>query len=229
VSGNAPRRVSFRATRSSGDVSGLFLRPEHAWALYVVAHGAGAGMEHPFMERGARDLASAGVPTLRYQFPYMEAARKRPDPPAVAQATVRSAVETAAGLAPDLALVAGGKSFGGRMTSAAAASGPLPGVCGIAFLGFPLHAPGRPGESRAGHLDQVAVPMLFLQGTRDALADLDLVRGVTDRLGERATLHVVEGGDHSFHVLKRGGRTPDEVAGEIRDAIVDWARAVTRA
>jgi hypothetical protein len=217
-------RLAFAASNSSGDVSALFQRPPGAWALYVVAHGAGAGMEHPFMETVASRLFDAGVATFRYQFPYMEAGRKRPDPPALAQATVRAAVATAAGLAPDLSIVAGGKSFGGRMTSSAAAAGSLPGVRGLAFLGFPLHAPGRDGDARAVHLVDVTVPMLFIQGTRDALADLDRMRALVARLGPRAALHVVEGGDHSFHVLQRSGRTSQEVAEEINAAIVSWAR-----
>src|SRR5690348_10823650 len=194
-----------------GDVSGLLLRPAGARLLYVLAHGAGAGMRHPFLESISQRLAERGIATLRYQFLYMEQRGRRPDPPAVAAATVRAAVIEAARVAPGLALVAGGKSFGGRMTSTAQAEEPLPGVRGLVFLGFPLHPPGRPGDSRAEHLARVQIPMLFLQGDRDQFADLKLLKPVVKGLGERATLHLVEGGDHSFHVLKRSGRTDREV------------------
>jgi predicted alpha/beta-hydrolase family hydrolase len=204
------------------DVSGLLLRPAGARLLYVLAHGAGAGMRHPFLESIAQHLADRGVATLRYQFPYMERRARRPDPPAVAAATVRAAVMEAARAAPGLPLVAGGKSFGGRMTSTAQASEPLPGVRGLVFLGFPLHPPGRPGNERAEHLAQVQVPMLFLQGTRDDFADLKLLRPVVKRLGTRATLHLVEGGDHSFHVLKRSGKTEGQVMDELVEAMLDW-------
>ena len=207
-----------------GDVSGLLLRPDGARLLYVLAHGAGAGMRHPFLEVVAQRLAERSIATLRYQFPYMEQRGRRPDPPAVAAATVRAAVIEAARVAPGLPLVAGGKSFGGRMTSTAQAEAPLPGVRGLVFLGFPLHPPGRPGDSRAEHLAQVQVPMLFLQGSRDDFADLKLLRPVVKRLGERATLHIVEGGDHSFKVLKRSGRTDADVMTELVQAIVDWSR-----
>jgi predicted alpha/beta-hydrolase family hydrolase len=205
-----------------GQVSALLLRPADARWLYVLAHGAGAGMRHRFMSGVAEALAERGVATLRYQFPYTEAGGRRPDPPGVLQATVRAAVTTAATVAPGLPLLAGGKSLGGRMTSSAAAKSTLPGVRGLVFLGFPLHAPGRSGIERAEHLDQVGVPMLFLQGTRDALADLDLMRSVCDRLGARAMLHVVEGGDHSFAVLKRSGRSDAEVIAELADTIAGW-------
>src|SRR5213595_2298140 len=205
-----------------GDVSGLLLRPDGARLLYVLAHGAGAGMRHPFLEVVAQPLAERGIATLRYQFPYMERRAGRPDPPAVAAATVSAAVTEAARAAPGLPLVAGGKSFGGRMTSTAQTEEPLPGVRGLVFLGFPLHPPGRPDDKRAEHLAQVQIPMLFLQGDRDEFADLTLLRPVVQRLGERATLHLVEGGDHSFHVLKRSGRTDAEVMGELVDAIAAW-------
>src|SRR5437867_3079876 len=203
-------------------VSGLLLRPSDARWLYVLAHGAGAGMRHPFLETIARALAERGVATLRYQFPYMERRASRPDPPAVAAATVRAAAAEAAGLAAGLPLVAGGKSFGGRMTSTAQAEEPLPGVRGLVFLGFPLHPPGRPADARAEHLAQVQIPMLFLQGTRDDFADLQVLRPVVNRLGERATLHLVESGDHSFKVLKRSGRTESDAMDELVGAIVDW-------
>jgi predicted alpha/beta-hydrolase family hydrolase len=203
-------------------VSGLLLRPDDAWALYVFAHGAGAGMRHSYMETVAHDLAGAGVATLRYQFPYTEAGKHRPDPPALLEDTVRAAVARAADEA--LPLFAGGKSMGGRMTSQAQSKEALPGVRGLVFLGFPLHPPGRPGVSRATHLDAVTVPMLFVQGTRDDLADLDLMRGVCSALGSRATLHIVEGGDHSFKVLKRSGRDEAAVRTEIRDAATAFMR-----
>src|SRR5213079_461081 len=201
----AATELRFRVAETSGEVSALLVRPPDARLLYVLAHGAGAGMRHPFLESISQRLAEQGIATLRYQFPYMERRSRRPDPPAVAAATVRAAVAEAARIAPDLPLVAGGKSFGGRMTSTAQAEEPLPGVRGLVFLGFPLHPPGRAGDQRAEHLAQVQVPMLFLQGTRDDFADLTLLKPLIKRLGQRATLHLVEGGDHSFHVLKRSG------------------------
>jgi predicted alpha/beta-hydrolase family hydrolase len=207
----------------SGAVSSLLVRPEGAHGAYVLAHGAGAGMRHAFLESMAALLAARGVATLRYQFPYMEAKKGRTDSPAVAAATVRAAVERAAALLPGLPLVAGGKSFGGRMTSTAAAEGPLAGVRGLAFLGFPLHPPGKPGTSRAEHLGRVAVPMLFLQGTRDEFAELSLLEPVVRGLGARATLHLVDGGNHSFGVPKSSGRTGAEVLNELADALSSWA------
>jgi len=219
--------LSIEVGERVGHVSGLLMRPPDACCLYVLAHGAGAGMRHRFMEAVAAGLSERGVATLRYQFPYTEVGGRRPDPPAVLQTTVRSAVAAARNAAPGLPLLAGGKSLGGRMTSSAAARGELAGVRGLVFLGFPLHAPNRPGIERAEHLDAVQLPMLLLQGTRDALADLALMRTVCGRLGERATLHVVEGGDHSFAVLKRSGRTQEEVMAELADTIVSWA--VTKA
>jgi len=209
-----------------GRVSALLVRPPDARVLYVLAHGAGAGMRHQFLESVARGLAERRIATLRYQFPYMEARARRPDPPTVAVTTVRAAVQEAAGLAPGMPLVAGGKSFGGRMTSSAQAKEPLPGVRGLVFLGFPLHAPGHPGDARAKHLSQVEVPMLFLQGTRDEFADLSLLRPLITGLGERATLHLVEGADHSFHVLKRSGRTDAEVLDELAQAVENWTGAL---
>ena len=207
-------------------VSGLFDQPPDPRALLVLAHGAGAGMRHPFLNAMAARLAERGVATLRYQFPYMDQRRSRPDPPGTLAAAVRAAVDEARGRAPDLPLFAGGKSFGGRMTSTAQAGAPLPGVRGLVFLGFPLHPPGRPGTGRADHLDGVAVPMLFLQGTRDEFAGIDEIRPVLRRLGPRATLHVVEGADHSFHVLKRSGRTDAKVLHELADAIAEWVDAL---
>lgn len=205
--------------RRVGEVSARLLRPAAARWLYLLAHGAGAGMEHPFLAAVATRLAERGVASLRYQFPYMEAGRRRPDVQPILLATVRAAVAAAAREAPDLRLLAGGKSMGGRMTSLAAASESLPGVEALVFLGFPLHPAGKPGIERAEHLSRVAVPMLFLQGTRDRLADLELLRPVCDRLGARAELHVVDGGDHSFAVLKRSGRGADEVVEELVGAI----------
>ncbi len=207
-------------------MSGLLLRPAQARALLVLGHGAGAGMRHPFMEGLSRQLAERGVATLRYQFPYMERRSGRTDPPAVAAATVRAACAAARAEAPELPLFAGGKSFGGRMTSTAQADAPLPEVRGVVFFGFPLHRPKQPDTSRAEHLDRVELPMLFLQGTRDDLADLTLIRQVTGRLGARATLHVIEGGDHSFAVLKRSGRTGPEVMAELAETAADWMRGV---
>jgi predicted alpha/beta-hydrolase family hydrolase len=202
--------------------SEILLRPDNPRLLYVLAHGAGAGMRHPFMQAIARELAARGVATFRWEFPYMREKRGRPDPPAVAAAAVREAVAKAAAAAPDLPLIAGGKSFGGRMTSTAQAEEPLPGVRGLVFLGFPLHAPKRPSATRAAHLAEVQIPMLFLQGTRDDLADLTLLEPVCKKLGPRATLHIVEGGDHSFKVLKRSGRTDAETLAELADTIAAW-------
>jgi predicted alpha/beta-hydrolase family hydrolase len=208
-----------------GRVSAILTRPAGARVLYLLAHGAGAGMRHRFMEAVAGRLAERDVASLRYQFPYLEAGARRPDPPAVLEATVRAAVATAAEVAPDLPRIAGGKSMGGRMTSGAQAHAPLPDVRGLVFLGFPLHPPRRPGEERAAHLAAVRVPMLFLQGTRDDLADLGLISGVCARLGAGATLHVVEGADHAFEVLKRSGRTGADVLDELAGAVVEWCRA----
>jgi uncharacterized protein len=207
-----------------GSVSALLDRPPDAWLLYVIAHGAGAGMRHSFLESISAALTARGVATFRFQFPYMEAGRRAPDSPAVAEATVRAAVKQAAELAPALPLIAGGKSFGGRMTSGAAASS-LPDARGLAFLGFPLHPPGRRGTRRADHLVRVDLPMLFLQGTRDQFAQSDLITGVCQRLGPRATLHTVEGADHSFGVPKSSGRTPAGVLDELADALVHWVRS----
>ena len=218
--------VRFTVGETSGDVSALLVRPPDVRLLCVLAHGAGAGMRHPFLEGLARGLGEHGIATLRYQFPYMERRARRPDPPGVATATVRAAVAEAARLAPGLPLVAGGKSFGGRMTSTAQSSEPLPGVRGLVFLGFPLHPPGRPDDKRAQHLDAVRIPMLFLQGDRDEFAELRLLRPVVKRLGARATLHVVERGDHSFHVLKRSGRTDADVMTEVVGAIVEWTTGI---
>jgi uncharacterized protein len=212
--------------RDGGQVSALLMLPSDPWLLYVLAHGAGAGMRHRFLESVSVALAERGIATLRYQFPYMEAGRRSPDPPVVAQATVRAAVERAAEAAPGLPLIAGGKSFGGRMTSSAAAETPLPGVRGLVFLGFPLHPPGQPGTGRADHLDRVDIPMLFLQGTRDQFARLDLITDITEELEPNATLHLIDDGDHSFGVPKRSGRTASDVLTEITDTIERWARTM---
>ena len=211
---------------SAGAVSALLLSPERPRACFVFAHGAGAGMTHSFMEAFATGLNERGIASLRYQFPYMEKASRRPDPPAVAKTTVRAAAAKAAELFPGLALIAGGKSFGGRMTSQAQASSPLPGVCGLAFVGFPLHPAGKPSANRADHLAEVDVPMLFLQGTRDSLAEVALIEPVVQRLGSRATLHLVDGADHSFHVLARSGRNDRDVMHEILDVFVKWASSL---
>ena len=204
-------------------VSALWIRPSDAHTTYVLAHGAGAGMNHAFMGAIANELAAVGVGTLRYQFPYMEARGKRPDPPELCHATVRAAVAEAARRAPSLRLIAGGKSFGGRMTSQAQAVAPLVGVRGLAFLGFPLHPPKKPSTDRAKHLFEVKVPMLFLQGTRDELAELALLAPIVDELGEPAALKKVEGADHSFHVLARSGRKDADVLRELAREIAEWA------
>jgi uncharacterized protein len=206
-------------------VSAILVRPLDARWLYVLAHGAGAGMRHAFLETMAALLAGRGVATLRYQFPYVEAGRKLPDPPALLERTVRAAVAEAARRAPDLALLAGGKSMGGRMTSQAQASAPLPGVRGIVFVGFPLHPPGKPSTARAEHLARVDVPMLFLQGTRDDLADLGLLEPVLRPLA-RAELIIVDGADHSFRVPASSGRRAHEVMGELASAVAAFASRV---
>jgi len=203
-------------------VNHVLVAPPQSTALLVLAHGAGAGMRHPFLETISQALGERRVATYRYEFLYMEKRAGRPDPPAVAEARVREAGLDAARVAPGLPLFAGGKSFGGRMTSQAQANQPLPGVSGLVFLGFPLHPPGRPGTTRATHLSEVRVPMLFLQGTRDEFAGLDLLRPIVKQLGKDATLHVVEGGDHSFKVLKRTGRTAADVMNELADTITAW-------
>ena len=204
-------------------VSGLLIHPPQARACYVFAHGAGAGMAHASMETIAAGLAERGIATLRYQFPYMEKGSKRPDAPAVAHAAVRAAVAEAARCCAGLPLIAGGKSFGGRMTSQAQGLRALPGVRGLAFFAFPLHPAGKPSSERAKHLAEVQIPMLFLQGTRDALAELNLLEPVVKGLGKLATLHLVKEADHSFHVLARSGRNDREVMIEVLDAFAAWA------
>lgn len=209
-----------------GTVSAILTQPDRARACYVLAHGAGADMRHAFMEKVAEGLASRGIATFRFNFPYMEKKPGRPDQPAVAHAAIRAAVEEAARLCPGLKLVAGGKSFGGRMTSQAQSKSPLPGVKGLAFLGFPLHADKKPSSERAEHLAGIAIPMLFLQGTRDGLADLSHLKPVVERLGARATLHEIAGGDHSFAVLKKSGRSNEEALAEVLDTLAAWIDGV---
>jgi hypothetical protein len=208
------------------EISALLDRPARPSGLLVLAHGAGAGMTHPFLEALSGELNSAGIATLRYQFPYMEKRRKIPDKPVVLTATVRAAVDKAKEMAPTLPLFAGGKSMGGRMTSTAASEHPLEGVSGLVFFGFPLHPPNRPGTKRADHLSRVTVPMLFLQGTRDAFADLQLLRPICTQLGSRATLEVVDGADHSFHVLKASGKNDAEVLRGLAGCVASWTSEV---
>ena len=212
--------ISF--TVESHTLSALFQRPEPAIACLVLAHGAGAGITHPFMAAVADGLFARGVATLRYQFPFMEQGSRRPDRPALAQAAVRSAVTAAAGLAPDLPLFAGGKSFGGRMTSQEQAATALPGVRGLVFFGFPLHPAGKPSIERARHLSAVALPMLFLQGTRDALADVDHLAPVIAALGATASLFMINAADHAFHVPVRSGRRDADVLAEVFDEVAGW-------
>ena len=200
----------------------LIEAPRNARACYVMAHGAGAGMTHPFLASVAKELAARGIATLRYDFPYMDRGSRRPDTPKVAQAAVREAVALAAKALPKLALFAGGKSFGGRMTSQAQAAGALAGVRGLVFLGFPLHAPGNPSDERGAHLSEVKVPMLFLQGTRDDFAKMELLRPLVKKLGPRATLVTFEDADHSFHVPARTGRKDEEVRAQMLDAMAVW-------
>ena len=211
-------------TIATGDasVSALLLAPTDARACYVLAHGAGAGMTHPFMGAAAQGLAARGIATLRYQFPYMERGSRRPDTPRVAHAAVHAAAVEAAQRLPGLPLFAGGKSFGGRMTSQAQAASPLPGVRGLVFLGFPLHPAGKPSDERAAHLFDIGIPMLFLQGSRDDLASLELLEPVVAKLGAKATLAVFADADHSFHVPARSGRKDAQVLAEVLDAFAGW-------
>ncbi len=221
--GLEPREIRFDA--DGVEVSGLVVQPDGARWLYLFGHGAGAGMRHRFMAAMTAVLARRGVATFRYQFPYMERGSRRPDARPTLLATVRAAAREAARTGPGLPVIAGGKSMGGRMTSLAMAEAPIEEVVGLAFLGFPLHAAGKkPSTERGAHLAAVPVPMLFLQGTRDTLADLTLLEPLARSLGERATLHVVEGADHSFHVLKRSGRQDEDVLEELGDSMAAWAR-----
>jgi predicted alpha/beta-hydrolase family hydrolase len=230
---NVTGELIVRVSERVGNVDGLVQRPRDARWLLVLAHGAGAGMRHPFMERVANELASEGIATLRFQFPYMQHKRGRPDPPAVLIATVRAAIAAAADAAPDLPLLAGGKSLGGRMTSHVFAEAPPPEasevitrVRGLVFFGFPLHPPGKPDTKRAQLLERSKVPMLFLQGTRDAFADLSLMRPLCAKLEPLATLHIIDSADHSFHVLKSSGRTDADVLRDLVQTTASWAASL---
>jgi predicted alpha/beta-hydrolase family hydrolase len=222
MSNTAAKDILFVAGEKAGPVSGLLMRPSDAQVCLVLAHGAGAGMRHRFMDAVSKKLAELGVATLRYQFPYMEKRVKRPDSAPVLTDTVRAAIAAAKKHAGDLRLFAGGKSMGGRMTSLAAAKEPLDGVRGLVFFGFPLHAAGTPGVERSNHLADVRTPMLFLQGSRDSLADLKLLKPLCKRLGTKAELFVIEGGDHSFHVPKSSGRSDEDVLDAVVKKAADW-------
>jgi uncharacterized protein len=228
IADSSPQAVTIPIA-GAPSVSGLIQRSLVAHACCVLAHGAGAGMRHPFLAEVANGLADRGVDSLRYQFPYMDRGSKRPDPPPIAQGTVRAAVAKAASLLPGLALFAGGKSFGGRMTSQAQAASPMPGVRGLVFLGFPLHPPGRPSDERGKHLFEIKIPMLFLQGGRDEFANLRLLQRLTDQLGARATLKLFPNADHSFHVPVRTGQKDPEIRAKILDATKDWIEKVLSA
>ena len=219
------RTLTFTPTGKSDEVSALLLRPTKAKALYVFAHGAGAGMRHEFMQDMAERLGKRGIATLRYQFPYTEAGRRRPDHAKLLEATVDAAVACGGKVAKGLPLFAGGKSMGGRMTSQWTAKNAPDSLRGLVFLGFPLHAPGRPGDARGAHLADVKLPMLFLQGDRDQLADLELLRPLCKKLGKRATLQIITAGDHTFKVRKKDGRDPEEVFDEVAQAVADWITA----
>ena len=225
MSSSSPKPVTI-VVDDSIRVSGLLQSPPRPRACYVLAHGAGAGMTHPFMAGVAAELGERGLATLRFQFPYMEQGGKRPDPPKLAQATIRAAVAEAVRILPGHPLIAGGKSFGGRMTSQAQAAAPLPRVRGLAFLGFPLHPAGRPSQDRGNHLFDVRIPMLFLQGARDTLAMLDQLKPLCESLGERATLKLFEDADHSFHVPARTGRKDSQVRSDMLDALVAWTDVI---
>jgi predicted alpha/beta-hydrolase family hydrolase len=216
------KEIQFLVSEKAGNVSGLLLEPSGARALLLLAHGAGAGMRHRFMEEVAAKLADRNVATLRYQFPYMENGSKRPDPRSALTASVRAAVAVARSYAGELPLFAGGKSMGGRMTSLAVAAEPLDGVRGLIFFGFPLHAAGKPGAERGQHLTQIKIPMLFLQGSRDALAELKLLKPLCAKIGKRAELFIIDGGDHSFHMLKSAGRSDSEVLGDVVRKAAGW-------
>jgi hypothetical protein len=221
-----PKGVRFDIGGTIGSVSALVLKPKNTTAFLVFAHGAGAGMKHKFMESVAGRLADRGVGTFRYQFPYMEKQIKRPDSEAVLTATVRAAVLEARKHADQLPLFAGGKSMGGRMTSIAAAAEPLEHVAGLVFFGFPLHAAGKPSATRGEHLARINQPMLFLQGTRDALADLRLLKPLCAKIGKRVEVFEIAGGDHSFHMLKSAGRSDDQVLSEVADKVAAWMKSV---
>ena len=224
------RDVHFTASKSCGEVSAIVMRPENAHSLLVLAHGAGAGMRHTFMTGVARSLARHGIASFRYQFPYMEQGKRAPNPQSILVETVRSAIGAAREYSGDLPLIAGGKSLGGRMTSTAAFQEALPGIRGIVLFGFPLHAPGKPSNERGEHLFKVGVPLLFLQGTRDKLADLTLLRPLCDRLRAKgqAELHVIDVADHSFHVPKKSGKTDEDILEELGKVVADWASNLER-
>jgi predicted alpha/beta-hydrolase family hydrolase len=221
----APERITI-AMGATEQVSGLLQVPPGATACFVMAHGAGAGMTHSFMEAIAKELALQRIATLRFQFPFMERGSRRPDPASVAHSTIRAAVDTAVRTLPELPLITGGRSFGGRMTSQAQAAAELTGVRGLVFIGFPLHPAKRPSAERAQHLAGVALPMLFVQGTRDELAEIPLLEPVCAQLAPRATLHLIDDADHSFHVRRRSGRTDEDVHAEVGQAIVTWIEIV---
>ena len=219
------QNIKFIASKSSGEVSGILIMPDKAKFLLVFGHGAGAGMKHPFMGMVSNYLADEGIATLRYNFPYTEKKIKRPDPAPILMETVRSAVRIALEYAGDIPILAGGKSMGGRMTSMAASNSDKVGmekVKGIVFFGFPLHAPGKPSNERAEHLYSIKIPMLFLQGTKDKLADLTLLKPVIKKLGNKATIHIIEGADHSFHLPKSAGKSDEEVLKELAKKVVEW-------
>jgi uncharacterized protein len=220
------KEVQFFVNEKCGGVSGLLLKPDTANSLLVLAHGAGAGMRHRFMEDVAGKLAERDVATLRYQFPYMEKRTKRPDSEAVLTDTVKAAIAAAKKQAGNLPIFAGGKSMGGRMTSIAAAKEPLEGVCGLVYFGFPLHAAGRPGIERGEHLVDVQIPMVFLQGSRDALAELKLLKSLCAKLGKRAELFIIDGGDHSFHMLKSSKKSDEQVLDELVTKAAEWMESV---
>ena len=221
-----PKALAFQPTQTTGPVSALLLKSRDASCLLLFAHGAGADMRHRFMENMSHELASLGIATLRYQFPYTEKGSNRPDPRSILLATVRSAVALANDVSDGLPLLAGGKSMGGRMTSLAAAKETLLGVRGIVFFGFPLHPAGQPSTDRAEHLSNVKLPMLFLQGTRDALADLTLLKPICKKLGKRATMYVIDEADHSFHVPKRTGKSDEDVLAELAKTVAEWSTSV---
>lgn len=223
-----PTELTFPVPVGRPDVEALWLRPRGAEAVYVLAHGAGAGMEHAFMVSMADALAEHKVATLRFMFPYMQAGSRRPDAESILRATLTAAAAEGVRRARGLPVFAGGKSMGGRMTSRAMAEAPLPKIQGLVFLGFPLHPAGKPGDERAAHLSDVDVPMLFVQGTRDRLATLELLQPVTKNLGGRATVHIVEGGDHSLAVPKRSGRSPESVHDAVAESIANWMRTHAR-
>ncbi len=216
------KNIIFSASKSSGEVSGKLLIPSKAKFVLVFAHGAGAGMEHPFMENVSSYLADEGVATLRFNFPFTEKKKKSPDPAPILIATIKSAIDAAKKYSKGIPLFAGGKSMGGRMTSMAASKETMDGVKGIIFFGFPLHAPGKPSADRSEHLFNVNIPMLFLQGTRDKLADLELLKPVVKKIKDKAELFIVEGGDHSFHVLKSSGKNEEDILIEISKKAAEW-------